>query len=135
MVRLYLLVSVLVLEKLAEHLLLELATLRVLSDSIDNGSYEEEDQVWMWDMSTWSEDEVKGMEGHIAILMDATGEPSSEEDYRVNTYRNFSQCSLSLVPKAGRRGSNVVSSCVQNYPSWGPSPRWSSCPLQEGHVL
>ena len=77
MVRLYLL-SVLVVENLAEHLLLELAA-RV-SDSIDSGSSEEEDQVWMWDMSIWSEDEVKGMKEHIVILMNATCEPTSEED-------------------------------------------------------
>ena len=77
MVRLYLL-SVLVLENLAEHLLLELAAR--LSDSIDSGSYEEEDQNWMWDMSRWSDDEVKSMTGHIVVLMDAVGESKSEED-------------------------------------------------------
>ena len=68
MARLYLL-SILLLENLAEHLILELAVR--ISDPVE---------IWKWDMSMWLDDEVKSMEGGIVILVDAAGESTSEED-------------------------------------------------------
>ena len=79
LVVLYLL-TILMMEDLAEHLLIALAArISGAFDSAD-GDDAEEDEDWMWNMGDWSDDEVKKMKENVITLMEAAGETTSQQD-------------------------------------------------------
>jgi len=66
------LLSVLLIEDLAESMLIALASR--INGSIDSSEVEGEDQQWMWNMSNWNEAETVSMKQSIITLMEAAGE-------------------------------------------------------------
>ena len=110
-VPLYLL-SILIQEHLAEHLLLELAA-RV-SNSNDCGLPDSEDKNWLWDMSLWSETQRKSINESIVILMGAAGEGTRLGD--VSSKSIPDPLNLPLVQSAGNYGRNEPS-CAQSHQS------------------
>jgi hypothetical protein len=76
-VRLYRL-SLLLHECLAENMLCEL-TARVV-DSVESDTPSAEDKQWLWEMSSWSEDEKRSIKANVVLLMEAAGEFISQED-------------------------------------------------------
>ena len=74
MVPLYLL-SILLMEDLAEHLLISLAArISGAFDADDDVGSENNDSDWMWSVSEWSDDDIKIMKENIGMLMEAAGE-------------------------------------------------------------
>ena len=71
LVVLYLLTKLMI-EDLAEHMLISLASR--INGSISVEETENVDQQWMWNMSTWSDDDIKSMRDSVVTLMEAAGE-------------------------------------------------------------
>ena len=77
--RLYLL-SILLHQNLAEHILLELAA-RIgggsdVQHTCDQTYDVSNDRTWMWDLNTWSDEVLKEMTNNVIILMSVAGKSS-----------------------------------------------------------
>ena len=67
-----LLLSILLIEDLAESILIALASR--INGSVDTQSSSDSEELWMWNMSVWTEVEIVSMKQSIITLMSAAGE-------------------------------------------------------------
>lgn len=74
------LLSMLLIEDLAEHILIALAARINGSFETETEDSEDVDQQWLWNMSNWSENDIKSMKDSVVVLMDAAGEQTSTND-------------------------------------------------------